>query len=318
VGARTPLGSDAEEYLSFLAVEKGRSPNSIVAYRHDLVGYEAFLAGRKLALVEVTESVVVDYLKVLEASGLRPASRKRAAVAIRGLHRFLVDERDAPLDPTEDVETPRVPSGVPKALTEEEVTRLLAAPRSDSTRDARDRAVLEVLYATGMRISELTALSIRDFDASIGLVRAFGKGSKERLIPVGRPAIAAVGAWLANGRPLFVRTRGTTRADADALFISARGRRLSRQAAYTIVERHATAAGLAEKVSPHVLRHTFATHLLDHGADIRVVQELLGHASITTTQIYTRVSNEHLRRAYAAAHPRASVRRSRQAARPVA
>jgi integrase/recombinase XerD len=316
VGERTPLSLDAEEFLSYLSVEKGRSPNSIAAYRHDLLGYEEFLAGRKIAVAEVSETAIIDYLAILEAQGLRASSRKRAVVAIRGLHRFLVDERDAPFDPTEEIETPRVPAGVPKALSEEEVTRLLLAPRGGGAHCLRDRAILELLYATGMRISELTGLSIRDFDPTAALIRAFGKGSKERLIPVGRPALSAIDAWLTGGRPLFVRTKGTTRSDAEALFISSRGRRLSRQAAYTIVQTHATAVGLREKVSPHVLRHTFATHLLDHGADIRVVQELLGHASITTTQIYTRVSNEHLRRAYTAAHPRATVRRSvRQRAR---
>ncbi len=309
-----PLSNDAEEFLSFLLVEKGRAANSITAYRHDLSGYEEFLSARRLAPGDVTESVVVDYLAFLEAQGLAPSSRKRAAVAVRGLHRFLADERGAACDPTESIETPRVPAGVPKALSEEEVTRLLDAPRGDGPKVARDRAVLETLYATGMRISELTALSLGDLDADSGLVRVFGKGSKERLVPIGRPALRAIGAWISTGRVELASGRTIPREEADALFISARGRRLSRQAAYVIVEHHARSVGLAEKVSPHVLRHTFATHLLDHGADIRVVQELLGHASIATTQIYTRVSRSHLQRAYAAAHPRAVVRR----ARPVA
>jgi integrase/recombinase XerD len=306
-----PLSADAEEFLSFLSVEKGRSVNSITAYRHDLVGYEEFLAARKVAVTDVTESIVADYMKVLGASGRAPSSINRAAVAIRGFHRYRVDERGASSDPTEVVETPKIPSGVPKALTEEEVTRLLQAPHGESPKTFRDRAILEVLYATGMRISELTALSLHDLDDSIGLVRVLGKGSKERLVPIGRPALSAISAWIVRGRPALFEGNRTSRDDAEALFVSSRGRRLSRQGAYVIVQTHAVAAGLAEKVSPHVLRHTFATHLLEHGADIRVVQELLGHASITTTQIYTRVSNAHLRRAYAAAHPRAKVHRTR-------
>jgi integrase/recombinase XerD len=283
MGEPTPLSVDAEEFLSFLSVEKGRSPNSIVAYRHDLVGYEEFLRLRTIELSAVTESIVIDYLAFLQAQGLAPSSRKRAAVAIRGVHRFIVDERGGTTDPTEEVETPKVPSGVPKALSEEEVNRLLAAPRGVGPKVLRDRALLEVLYATGMRISELTALSLRDLDPSIRLIRAFGKGSKERLIPVGRPALAAIESWLTTGRPAFAAAGGTRRDDGEALFISSRGRRLTRQAAYVIVQTHAISAGLSEKVSPHVLRHTFATHLLDHGADIRVVQELLGRAAITTT-----------------------------------
>jgi integrase/recombinase XerD len=309
MGDRPPLGRDSEEFLSFLAVERGRAANSITAYRHDLLGYEEFLAGRGVALADVTEPVLLDYLRVLELSGRRPASVKRAAVAIRGLHRFLVDERGVDRDPTEDLETPRVPAGVPKALSQEEVERLLAAPRGEDPVALRDRAILELLYATGIRISELCALRLGDLEPATALLRAFGKGSKERLVPIGRPALRAVGAWLTGGRPTLLAAGSGRRGDLDALFCSTRGRKLSRQAAYVIVARAADTVGLREKVTPHVLRHTFATHLLAHGADIRVVQELLGHASITTTQIYTRVSNEHLIRAYAAAHPRAKAHR---------
>ena len=303
-----PLSADAEEFLSYLAVEKGRSPNSVAAYRHDLAGYEGFLEARGIQLGAVTEQLLVDYGRLLELQGLRPSTRKRSVVAIRGLHRFLVDERGASVDPTEDLATPRVPSGVPKALSEEEVTRLLAAPRGSGPNVPRDRAVLELLYATGLRISELCGLDLSDLDRSDGLVRAFGKGSKERVVPVGRFALDAVDRWLTATRPRYAAL-ARSRRDADALFLSARGRRLTRQAAWEIVHAAAVQAGLAEKVTPHVIRHTFATHLLDHGADIRVVQELLGHASIATTQVYTKVSNEHLRRAYAAAHPRAKGRR---------
>jgi integrase/recombinase XerD len=310
---RPPLSEDAEEYLSYLSVERGRSPNSIIAYRHDLLGYEEFLRGRGVALPATTPRLIEDYLAFLRASGLAPASLSRALVAIRGLHRFAVDERGATDDPSATVERRPVPAGIPKPLSEEEIGRLLSAVVGEDPRALRDRAILELLYASGLRISELCGLGPRDLDLDARLVRVLGKGSKERIVPVGRPAIAAVARWLgATGRPQLLAER-PRRDDLEALFISARGRRMSRQAAYEVVHRHAGRVGLADKVSPHVLRHSFATHLLDHGADIRVVQELLGHASITTTQVYTRVSQEHLQRAYLAAHPRATAaRRSRR------
>ena len=308
------LSTDAEEFLSYLSVERGRSPNSITAYRHDLAAYEEFLAGRAVALHAVSTPVLEDYLAFLSAAGLRPSSRARALAAIRGLHGFIKDERGAPDDPTVDLEGPRVGQGIPKALSEEEVLRLLAAVRGDDARARRDRAVLELLYATGLRISELVGLSLGDLDRPGALLRAFGKGSKERIVPVGRHALAALDAWLApDGRPTFLAAR-TRRDDAEALFVSTRGRRLSRQAGWTVVHTHAVAAGLSDKVTPHVLRHSFATHLLEHGADVRVVQELLGHASITTTQIYTKVSPEYLKRAYLAAHPRAKHHRGERVA----
>ncbi|HLI14895.1 MAG TPA: site-specific tyrosine recombinase XerD [Acidimicrobiales bacterium] len=299
------LSRDAEEFLSYLAVEKGRAPTSIAAYRRDLASYESFLAGRRLALGDVVPAVIEDYLDYLAAAGLAPSSRARALAAIRGLHGFCQDERGAGSDPTREVATPRVPRGVPKALSEAEVERLLAAVRGEDPRALRDRAILEVLYATGLRISELARLDLRDVDLAGALVCALGKGSKERVVPLGRPAIAATRAWLVGGRPALLEGRRGARRDEEALFVSARGRRMTRQAIWAVVRRHARAAGLADRVTPHVLRHSFATHLLDHGADIRVVQELLGHASITTTQVYTKVSQEHLRRSYLAAHPRA-------------
>ncbi|MGD0742466.1 MAG: site-specific tyrosine recombinase XerD [Acidimicrobiales bacterium] len=301
-----PLSADAEEYLTYLAVERGRAANSIIAYRRDLLAYERFLAGRELALAEVTPAVIDEYLVALDDAGLAASSRARALAAIRGLHAFCLDERGAASDPTGEVEGPHVPEGVPKALTEAEVELLLGAVAGDDPRAWRDRAILELLYATGIRISELAGLSIGDLDATGGVVRVLGKGAKERIVPVGRTALWAVAAWLGpQGRPRLAAGRATARRDAQAMFISTRGRRMSRQAVWTVVNTAARRVGLADRVTPHVLRHSFATHLLDHGADIRVVQELLGHASITTTQVYTKVSQEHLRRAYLAAHPRA-------------
>lgn len=302
------LSPDAEEFLSFLLVERGRAQNSVRSYRHDLVAYEEFLAGRGLDLRSVTSAEIDNYLAFLRAAGLRSSSRARALAAIRGLHHFCVDERGIPNDPTTDVEAPKIPSSIPKALSENEVIRLLDAASGDDTRSIRDRAMLEILYATGLRISELVNLSIGDIDIDAALVRAFGKGSKERIVPIGRHALAALSLWYGpGGRPNFAPRQWARRDDSDAVFISSRGRRMNRQGAWVAIHAAAERAGLADKVSPHVLRHSFATHLLNHGADVRVVQELLGHASITTTQIYTKVSPEHLRRAYLEAHPRAKV-----------
>jgi integrase/recombinase XerD len=310
------LSRESEEFLSFLSVEKGRAANSIAAYRRDLIGYEEFLAVRHLSLGEVSQPVLEDWLGYMRACGLRSSSMARALVAVRGLHRFCLDEGGAKLDPTEDLPGPQVPQGIPKALGEDEIGRLLASVVGDDPRARRDRAILELLYATGLRISELAGLSMGDLNLDGGLLIAFGKGSKERVVPFGRFADEALRAWLGpGGRAAMAPARWARRDDEEAVFISTRGRRMSRQAAWAVVRGHATRAGLADKVSPHVLRHSCATHMLDHGADIRVVQELLGHASITTTQVYTKVSQERLRRAYDQAHPRARARRG-EAGRP--
>jgi integrase/recombinase XerD len=298
-----------EEYLSWLAVEKGRAANTLAAYRRDLTAYAQFLDGRGLTVETVTEPVVEDYVAFLRAAGRAPASVARALVAVRSLHRFLVDDGRAGADPTGAVGAPRVPQGLPKALSETEVESLLSSVVGDDAIARRDRAILEVLYGCGLRISELVGLSLPDLDLDAGFLRAFGKGSKERVVPVGRLARAALREWLSGaGRGALVPERQARRADADAVFLNARGRRLSRQGAWGIVRRHAARVGLADRLSPHVLRHSCATHMLDHGADIRAVQELLGHASISTTQVYTKVSTERLRRVYEAAHPRAKGR----------
>jgi integrase/recombinase XerD len=303
-----PLPPEAEELLSWLGVEKGRSANTLAAYRRDLTAYVEFLAARRLALGDVTESVVQDYLAFLRAAGRAPASVARALVAVRSLHRFLEDEGLATVNPAEDVERPRVPSGLPKALSEDEVAGLLGAVTGDDARARRDRAILEVLYGCGLRVSELVGLSLGDLDLDPdrGLLRAFGKGAKERVVPVGRLAREALADWLAPaGRGALVPERWARRGDAEAVFLNARGGRLSRQGAWGVVRHYGDRVGLGDRLTPHVLRHSCATHMLDHGADIRVVQELLGHASISTTQVYTKVSTERLRRVYESAHPRA-------------
>ena len=293
--------------LLWLAAERGRARTTLAAYRRDLGTYVTWLGEQGLTIATVGETDVIAYITWLRARGLAPASVARSLVPVRGLHRFLAAEGRATTDPTAHVERPRVPRGVPKALNEDEVLRLLASPSGDGPVALRDRAMLEVLYGTGVRVSELVGLSLGDLDLDAGLLRAFGKGSKERIVPVGSHAVRALVAWLAEpGRPALVPERWRRRGDAEAVFLGARGGRLTRQGAWDVLRRHGERVGLAGRLSPHVLRHSCATHMLDHGADIRAVQELLGHASITTTQIYTLVSTERLWDVYRSAHPRAT------------
>lgn len=300
------LSGGAEEYLSWLAVERGRSRHTLSAYRSDLAAYEGFLGRRHRSPSVATEDDVVAFLGELRAQGCSTASVARALSAVRGLYRFLEDERVLSADPTADVQPGSLPRRLPKALSEDAVVRLLAAVRGNRPLDRRDRALLEMLYGSGARISEVVGLDLADLATGDGMVRVHGKGSKERLVPIGRCATQALAAWLApGGRPDLEPRRWRRRGDADALFLNARGGRLTRQGAFGIVRGHAARAGLGTMVSPHVLRHSCATHMLGRGADIRFVQELLGHVSIGTTQLYTKVSPEHLRAAYEAAHPRA-------------
>lgn len=301
-----PLSLDVEEFLVWLAVERGRAANTLAAYRRDLQAYEAWLRSRGVAVGQVDEGDVATYVAHLRGTRRAPATVARALVAVRSFHRFLVDEGKSSADPTGDVGSPKIPQGLPKALSEEEVASLLGAVVGEHPTGRRDRAILELLYGTGMRISELVGLSLGDLALDEGVVRVFGKGAKERLVPFGRYARAALGAWLsASGRGAMVPARWARRGDAEALFLNTRGGRLSRQGAWGMVRRYAARIGLGDRLTPHVLRHSCATHMLDHGADIRVVQELLGHASIATTQVYTRVSTERLRSVYESAHPRA-------------
>jgi integrase/recombinase XerD len=303
------LPLEAEDFLLHLVVEKGRSPLTISAYRRDLRRYCEFLGSRGASLESATPDDVTDFATSLRAGGLAPASSTRTLVAVRNLHRWLAAEEVLPVDPTVSMETPKLPRPLPKALSEEQVLALIGTveTRLEVDRDPlalRDMALLEVLYGTGARISEVCGLRFGDVDLDGALVRLFGKRSKERIVPLGRPAIRALAVWFDEGRPELVPTNWRSRDDADAVFLGARGSRLTRQGAWLVLRRCATEAGLGEHVSPHVLRHSCATHLLDRGADIRTVQELLGHASVSTTQIYTRVATERLWQAYRDAHPR--------------
>ncbi|MGH8826362.1 MAG: site-specific tyrosine recombinase XerD [Jiangellaceae bacterium] len=295
-------------YLDHLAVERGLAANTLASYRRDLRRYSEFLAGRdRVAPADITEDDVTAFLRSLREGdadypSLGPSSAARAVVAVRGLHRFLFREGLSAADPAGKVRPPTPPRRLPKAISVDEVERLLvAASIGDGARSLRDRALLELLYGCGARISEAVGLDRDDLDLASGAVLLRGKGGKDRLVPVGGYAREALDAYLVRGRPtLLAAGRGT-----PAMFLNARGGRLSRQSAWSVLRTAAERAGLAMTVSPHTLRHSFATHLLDGGADVRVVQELLGHASVTTTQVYTLVTVDRLREVYAAAHPRA-------------
>jgi integrase/recombinase XerD len=305
------------EHDSWLTVERGLAANSLAAYRRDLRRYAAFLRERgEHDPTAVREDTVLAYVEDLKSAvdddgrpRYAPSSVARALVAFRSFHRFCLEEGFLAVDPSEEVGAPRVPLGIPKALTEDEVEALLGAVVGETARVLRDRAIVETLYATGVRISELVGLDRRDLDLDDGLVRVLGKGSKERIVPVGRSARDALTAYLAGGRPQLARHDRSTRG-GGAVILNVRGGRLSRQSCWKIVRTAGERAGLAARLSPHVLRHSCATHMLERGADIRVVQELLGHASLSTTQVYTKVSPERLRAVYEAAHPRARFPRS--------
>jgi integrase/recombinase XerD len=305
-------------YLDHLTVERGLAANTLSSYRRDLARYlHALAAAGVTELSAVTERHVSAYLAGLREGDtdhppLVASSAARAVSAVRGLHRFAQRERLTDADPAREVPPPPLPRRLPKAIEVGEVERLLAAAGAGDAaggpRGLRDRALLELLYGTGARISEAVGAAVDDLDLDDGTVLLHGKGGRSRLVPVGGYAVAAIRAWLRTGRPaLAAAGRGSD--PGSALFLNARGGRLSRQSAWAILREAAARAGLEtggpRAVSPHTLRHSYATHLLDGGADIRVVQELLGHASVTTTQVYTLVTVERLREVYAMSHPRA-------------
>jgi integrase/recombinase XerD len=298
-------------YLDHLAVERGQARNTLDSYARDLRRYTEHLSRVGVtALDQATEAHVSSFLAALRDGSyggrpLAPSSAARAVVAARGLHRFAYREGVTSVDVAREVHPPAPPKRLPKALPVDDVLALLAVNGNDDTtltpRGLRDRALLELLYSTGARISEAVGLDVDDVDARARTVLLAGKGGKQRLVPIGRPALAALDAYLVRARPaLAVRGRG-----GPALFLNVRGGRLSRQSAWQVLREAADRAGITAAVSPHTLRHSFATHLLEGGADVRVVQELLGHASVTTTQVYTLVTVDTLREVYATAHPRA-------------
>ena len=306
MAAALPL--HVEEFLAWMLAEKGRSANTLAAYRRDLRAYCAWLGEHGSTPLDVDHETLVRFVGDRVASGAAPATIARQLAAVRMLHRFLAIEGERPDDPAAELEGVKVPSGVPRPLTETQVVAVLDAVTGAEPLDRRDRALLELLYATGARISEAVGLSIGDLDLDQRLVRLYGKGSKERIVPFGSSAARALEDWFSPvGRVRLVPQRWARRGDADAVFLNQRGGRLTRQAAWLVVREHGRRAGVSDSLSPHVLRHSCATHLLDHGADLRVVQEMLGHVSISTTQRYTRVSQERLFDVYRSAHPRATL-----------
>jgi integrase/recombinase XerD len=296
------LESRVKAHLEHLSVERGLSANTLAAYRRDLARYRVFLDGRgRENLADIERADISAFLASLQDGAASSAARTMSAV--RGLHRFALAEGWVGVDVTDDVPPPQVPMRLPKALPLDDIERLLAAAEVDEPMALRDRALLEFLYGTGARVSEAVALDVDDVDREDRTVILDGKGGKQRLVPVGSYACRAMDDYLVRLRPEL--TRKARSGNAGALFLNARGGRLTRQGAWTVLGAVAERAGLAGRVSPHTLRHSFATHLLDGGADIRTVQELLGHSSATTTQIYTRVTVDRLREVYATSHPRA-------------
>ena len=290
-----------ERFADFLALEKGSSPNTRDAYARDVARFVEFCIVKGAAEPgAVTPRLLREYVYHLKDLGLAPASIRRNVSAVRSYFRFLVGDGLVPKDPSERLDTPRRWRSLPEVLTVAEVQRLLSAPTLDDPLYFRDRAMLELAYGAGLRVSEWIGIGVKDLMLDEGLVRVFGKGSKERLVPIGRTAIGALAIYARESRPKLEQGRGRT-----VLFLNSRGEPLSRMGAWKILRKYVDRAGITKAVSPHTLRHSFATHLLEGGADLRAVQEMLGHADISTTQIYTHVDREYLRQVHRRYHPRA-------------
>lgn len=286
-------------FLDYLAVEKGLAKNSLTSYRIDLRHFGHWLADQGLEIERVERIHIVKYFQALRAAGISARSVARALAAIRGMYRFLVAERHLRADPTENLENPKLWSTLPKSLQAEEVEALLAAPPLDTNEGLRDRAMLELLYATGLRVSELVRVRVDDVVMDAGYLRTLGKGSKERIVPFGDAARDAMLRYIELARSHHDKFND------PHLFLTVRGRPMTRQAFWVKIGHHARTAGIKTHISPHMLRHSFATHLLENGADLRSVQMMLGHADISTTQIYTHVSRARLQKMYETFHPRA-------------
>lgn len=301
------LSREVEEFISWLATERGRSLNTLSSYRRDIGKYETFLSSSGIGIKQASPELLVSFVHSLLSEGLKPTTVARHVAAIRGLYSFLEQEGYMTDNPARHLRRPILPRALPKALDEQEVQKLIESAKGRDPVHLRDTAILEVLYGTGMRISELVGVCLNDIDWDGSMVVVMGKGRRERLVPLGKYSRQALLEWIGpNGRQHLVSSRWTRNKDKDAVFLSLRGRRLTRQGVWCIVRHYGELTGMTDRLTPHVLRHSCATHMLEHGADIRIVQELLGHVSIATTQVYTKVSAEHLRYEYEKAHPRAS------------
>lgn len=285
------------EFLDYLSVEKGLAVNSIEAYRQDLVHYQQFLAARKIReLNRVKRDDIVQFLLCEKDRGLQPPSLARRLVAVKLLHRFLFKEGRLREDITGVLESPKLWQKLPEFLSLEEVEKILRAPNARTEDGLRDRAILELLYATGMRVSEISRLRQEDVNLESAFLKCRGKGEKERIVPLGQVAIEALQSYLGRVRSALPKS--------EFIFVNAQGRYLSRQRLWQIIRKYARETRIRKRISPHTFRHSFATHLLERGADLRIVQELLGHSNISTTQIYTHVSRDHLKSVHAKFHPR--------------
>ena len=287
-------------FLRYLVVERGLSPNTLDAYGRDLKRFEESLRGGRINLRNARRQDLLTHVRSLRTAGLSPKSVARAINSLRMLYRFLLAEGEVRSDPTADLDVPRTWKSLPRFLTFQEVDRLLSAPDPARPLGIRDLAMLEVLYATGIRVSELISLRLEDLNLEVGYLSCMGKGSKERIVPLGRKAIERLHPYLREVRPALLK-----RGESRFLFTNRNGSKMSRQGFWKILKGYGAAAGIPRRLSPHVLRHSFATHLLEHGADLRSVQMMLGHADISTTQIYPHVNRERLRRIYHDFHPRA-------------
>ncbi len=289
-----------QRFLDALWMERGLSDHTLSAYRRDLQGVAQWLhAQHRLSLEQATRPQLLEYLQTRVAAGAKPRTTARLLSSVRRFYRYLVREQLLSQDPSARIDSPKLGRGLPKALTEAEVEALLRAPVTADVLGLRDRAMLELLYACGLRVSELVALQLQQVNLQQGVVRIMGKGSKERLVPLGEEAVSWLERYLLTARPELVKGGGSA-----ALFSTRRGAAMTRQAFWYLIKRYARQAGISSHLSPHTLRHAFATHLLNHGADLRVVQMLLGHSNLSTTQIYTHVARERLKTLHAAHHPR--------------
>ena len=288
----------SEQFLDAVWLESGLSENTLNAYRTDLAAFEGWLGKKKLPLDAVTRAELLNYLAANVRQGLSPRSSARRLSTLRRFYRYLLREGLIGEDPTADVRSPSLGRPLPKSITEASVEKLLAAP-PETTLGVRDRAMLETMYASGLRVSELVALALNELDLTTGLVRVTGKGGKERIVPLGDEATSRLGDYLKGARPSLLGEQ-----KSRAVFLTRRGQPMTRQAFWQLIKRYSAAAGIDSSLSPHSLRHAFATHLLNHGADLRSVQMLLGHADLSTTQIYTHVAKARLQTLHASHHPR--------------
>jgi integrase/recombinase XerD len=290
-----------QEFIEYLGHEKGLATNTLESYGRDLRQYCGFLSEDTSQTPETaSQATIVAYLMMLRKQGKATATIARRLAALKAFYQFMLKENYVTKDPTDDLSSPKLERKLPRVLTVDEVEKLLNQPDTSTPAGIRDKAMLEVLYATGIRVSELVSLNLDDIELDEGFVRCIGKGSKERVVPMGEIAINALRSYLSKGRPKLVSNPGE-----NALFLNHHGRRLTRQGFWKIVKKYAAQLGIRKEITPHTLRHSFATHLLENGADIRAVQEMLGHADISTTQIYTHVTKDRLKDVYARSHPRA-------------